>query len=87
MTLTVPFCMVPSFRWGWDHAITLATKNQMATLASPVSRTHLVPKELVVQVLGIGLSGELASNTDDSEWYFSGHFWLWVRSRRVGDCR
>ena len=39
-------------------------------------RTHLVTKELVIQVLSVRVSGEFAPNANDSEGDFSGHFWL-----------
>ena len=42
--------------------------------APPVPRrTHLVPKEVVIQVLSVGISGELTSDPDDSERDFGGH--------------
>jgi len=78
--------MVPSFGWGWDHTVTLE-RSQTNILVLLVSRTDLVPKELIVQIFGIGISGELAPDTDDSKRDFGGHFRYGYESRRVVDYR
>ena len=72
-TRTVPLGMTPSVSRRLDHSIALCTENIRIEISGVARVTHLVPKELIVQLLVIRASGKFAADSDDGDGYFCGH--------------